>query len=204
MTLRGGELALIDVSELDQASAFADACAGLISPSMGAVCFLGRDWTRLPARTADALRGRIGRLFCRGNWLDHLSLLENILLPALHHTHRPLAELRDEAARLARRFSLPGVPVGRPGEFMQSDLQRAACVRAFLGNPAMIILEEPTAAVYPDIMPVLVNTMREARNRGAAVIWLVEDNKVWRDPSIPATHRYRMAAHELVEVARRT
>ena len=37
------------------------------------------------------------------------------------------------------------------------DLQRAACVRAFLGTPDLVLLERPDEGVYPDIMPPLIN-----------------------------------------------
>jgi phospholipid/cholesterol/gamma-HCH transport system ATP-binding protein len=202
LNLLGGELALIRVEEQQQGTVLGDACTGLGLPPKGQVSFLGRKWSQLPPDTANALRGRIGRVFARGNWVGHLSLLENVLLPQLHHTRRPLAELRDEAVLLAENFDLPGVPMGYSKGFMPVDLQRMACVRAFIGQPMLILLEEQSEGCFKEMMQNLINAIGEARNRGAGVLWLTSDKFIWRDKSIPATRRYRLAGRQLMEVSR--
>jgi len=197
----GGDLFLIRLARSEQTSTFADACAGIIQPLRGAVYFLGRNWQRLRPDHANALRGRIGRVFTRANWIKHLSLLENIMLPQLYHTHRRAAGIRYEAGELAERFGLPGVPLGLPGDFTPADLQRAACVRAFLGRPSLLLLQEPTIGMPSEILPPLIQAIRDARNRGAAVIWLTRESGIWNDASIPSTHRYRLVARKLMEVS---
>jgi phospholipid/cholesterol/gamma-HCH transport system ATP-binding protein len=102
---------------------------------------------------------------------------------------------------LAERFGLPGVPLGLPGDFTPADLQRAACVRAFLGRPSLILLQEPTIGVASEILPPLIQVIQDARNRGAAVIWLTRESAIWNDTSIPTTHRYRLVARQLMEVS---
>src|SRR5262245_66266708 len=126
MTLHAGELALIHVEHLQRALTFADTCSGLVSPAQGHVLFLNQDWARVPSDLANALRGRIGRVFTSSTWLQHLSLLDNVVLRQLHHTHRPFAELRDEAAQLAARFGLPGFTAGRPRDCMAEGVERGA------------------------------------------------------------------------------
>jgi len=201
LELFGGDLFLIRLARSEQTSTFADACSGIIQPLRGAVYFLGRNWQKLRPDLANALRGRIGCVFSRANWINHLSLLENILLPQLYHTNRRTTGIRDEAAELAERFGLPGVPLGLPGDFTPLDLQRAACVRAFLGRPSLLLLQEPTIGMASEILPPLIQTIRDARNRGAAVIWLTRESAIWNDTSIPATHRYRLVARKLMEVS---
>jgi len=199
--LSGGELALIRIENRQQGAMLADACAGLIRPQSGAVQFLGKDWSVLPPDIANALRGQIGRVFSKGGWLSHLTLLENILLSQLHHTRRPVEDLRDEACRLAQHYNLPGVPMGRPNDVVQLDLRRAACVRAFIGWPSLIVLEDPTSGGFSEMIPKLINTIRDSLNRGAAVIWLTVGNTLWRDQTIPATYRHRFAGGKLMEVS---
>jgi phospholipid/cholesterol/gamma-HCH transport system ATP-binding protein len=126
--------------------------------------------------------------------------MENILLPQRHHTRRSVRRLLDEAGGLAQQFGLPGVPLDLPGDIPAADLQRAACVRAFLGRPALIVLEEPTAGIYLEIISALMNAVREARERGAAVIWLTQKSLIWRDPTLPVSQRYRLVAGKLMEV----
>ncbi len=202
MTLHPSELAMIHVEHLQRATSFADACSGLTPPAAGRVCFLNQDWSRLQADMAHALRGQIGRVFARGSWLPHLSLLDNVVLRPAHHTRQRFAALRDEAVQLAERFGLPGFPAGAPRDMMPADLQRAACVRAFIGDPALILLEEPTAGVYPDILVPLINVIRLARRGGCAVVWFTAQQAIWSDASIPVTARYRLAGQHLVEVNR--
>lgn len=202
LNLIGGELSLIRIEERQQGMVLGDACAGLIMPRKGQVYFLGKEWSRLPPDTANGLRGRIGRVFSMGCWMGHLSVLENILLPQLHHTRRPLTELRDEAAGLAEKFDLPGLPLGHSNDNLPADLQRAACVRAFMGQPVLILIEEQSPGCFKEMMPNLINAIRKARDRGAAAMWLTSDKFIWRDHTIPAARRYRLAGRKLMEVSR--
>ncbi|MGD9120609.1 MAG: hypothetical protein PVG59_07995, partial [Desulfobacterales bacterium] len=103
-----GDLILIRLARLEQTIGLADACAGILKPSRGAVRFLGRNWPELPPDQANALRGRIGRVFKTGNWVNHLSVMDNILLLQRHHTRRSVHRLCDEAGQLSQKFGLPG------------------------------------------------------------------------------------------------
>jgi len=202
LDLHGGEMVMINLQHSRQGSILADACAGLIRPQRGTIQFLGKTWSALPPDTENALRGRIGRVFMKGNWISHLTLLENILLPQLHHTRRSTEELCEEAGRLAEGFGLPGVPAGFPGMFQRADLRIAACIRAFLGPLSLVLLEDPTAEGHPEMVPHLVNTIQKARGSGTAVIWMITQEKIWRDRSIPTNTRYRLAGGKLMEVSR--
>jgi phospholipid/cholesterol/gamma-HCH transport system ATP-binding protein len=202
LSVCAGDLVMIRLARLEQTAAFADACAGIIEPSSGAVSFLGRNWKELKPDHANALRGRIGRVFKTGNWVNHISLMDNILLPLSHHTRKSARQLSDEAGELAVRFGLPGLPLGLPGDFTAADLQRAACVRAFMGRPSLILLEEPTSGIFLEIISALMDAVRKARERGAAVIWLTRKELIWNDQTLPVTQRYRLVAEKLMEVTR--
>lgn len=200
--LVGGELSMIRIESRQQGTALADTGAGLIIPRHGKITFLGKRWLELRPDIANGLRGRIGRIFSKGSWVGHLSVLDSLLLPQLHHTRRSVAELRDEAAMLAENFDLPGLPVGHPDDTLPIDLQRAACVRAFMGQPVLILIEESNPGCFKEMMPSLMNAIRNARDRGAAVLWLTSDKFIWRDHSIPAGRRYRLAGRRFMEVSR--
>ena len=200
LSVGGGDLVLIRLARLEQTAAFADACAGIIKPHSGFVRFLGRNWQDLRPDQANALRGRIGRVFKTGNWINNLSLLDNMLLPQRHHTRRSTRQLCEEAGKLADQFGLPGIPLGLPGDLTAAELQRAACVRAFMGRPLLILLEEPTSGIFLEIISALMDAVREARDRGAAVIWLTRKGLIWNDQTLPVTRRYRLIAEKLMEV----
>lgn len=201
LRLARGELTMIEPGDAMHSAEFADSCVGLIEPLAGEVRFLGVDWTKIGADAATLLRGRIGRLVSAGAWLPGLDMVENVLLPQLHHTRRPLIDLRDEAARLARQFGLPGLPAVRPGELAPGELQRAGLVRAFLGRPRLIVLERATEGIYPEILQPLINAIRDLRERGGAVLWLTLDPRVWSDTTIPADARHRLIGGRLTGAA---
>ena len=201
LRLARGELAMIEPGDAVRGAEFADSCVGLIEPLAGQVRFLGVDWTQVGADAATLLRGRIGRLVSAGAWLPGLDMVENVLLPQLHHTRRPLVELRDEAARLARHFGLPGLPSARPGDLAPGELQRAGLVRAFLGRPRLVVLERATEGIYPEVLQPLINAIRDLRERGGAVLWLTLDPRVWSDATIPADARHRLLGGRLTGAA---
>jgi phospholipid/cholesterol/gamma-HCH transport system ATP-binding protein len=170
----------------------------VVRPASGSARFLGLDWSTLDDDEVNALRALIGRVFYRGGWLDHLSVADNVLMPLLHHTREPRPRLLDAAALMAREFGLPGLPTVEPALCTPADLQRAACVRAFLGAPRLVLLEHPTVGLYPEIMSALVSAIRRACNRGAAVLWMTRSQSVWRDAWLPVTRRLRLAGRVLL------
>lgn len=205
LRLGAGELALVRLERGAVRLPLGDAAEGLADLHDGTAAFLGKDWRDVPAGEASALRGRIGRVFdavgvgATGiGWVANLDVDENVMLAQRHHTRRPSPEIEAEAAKLARMFGLPGLPRGRPGQTRVPDLQRAACVRAFLGAPELILLERPAQGVFPEIMPPLINAVRSARNRGAAVVWLTDTPGVWNDRGIRPTWRCVMSGSQML------
>jgi phospholipid/cholesterol/gamma-HCH transport system ATP-binding protein len=201
LALAPGEVVLVHAPRPVQGTLLANLCAGVVAPDAGVVRFLGHDWSGLDSDDFNALRGLIGRVFLRGSWLDHLSVAENVLMPALHHTHRSRARLMEEASRLAREFGLPGLPGGDPAATERGELQRAACVRAFMGAPRLVLLEHPTAGLYPRIVAPLLGAIRGSCSRGAAVLWITLSEAVWRDRWIPVSRRLRLVGRSLISAA---
>ncbi|MBV8167309.1 MAG: ABC transporter ATP-binding protein [Alphaproteobacteria bacterium] len=202
LQLMAGELALIEVPDPARSDWFADLCSGLVPLSDGAVRFAGRDWAQMPHDYAAALRGRIGRVFEHGGWIDFVDLSTNIMLSQLHHTRTEAPALRASATALARFFGLPGLPLGRPSSLSAADRARAACVRAFLGEPALLLLQSPLQGQFADLKTPLLDALASARARGTAVIWLTHYGLVWSDRTFPADHRMRLDERGLTTVRR--
>lgn len=202
LRLRRGELALVRLEAGHLRTPLADAAQGLVEPLQGSVRFLGAPWPSLSSTALAAARAKIGRVFDEPAWISELDMDENITLAQEHHSRRPLAAIRENAAELARRFSLPGLPLGRPSLMLAPDLRRAACVRALLGTPELLILERPACGVYPEIMPALMASVGAARARGAAVLWTTDNAEEWNDAGIRPTIRCTMTGSQLSIVAR--
>lgn len=193
-----GDLVLVQPGDDQHEQLLAEAACGLALPARGTVRFLAHAWSELPADQANALRGRIGHLVRRGAWIPYLTLLDNILLAQLHHTRRPYAEIRAEAAWWATWFGLPGLPTGRPAEVPPGILQRTACVRAFLGTPSLILIESMPGSLGDGLLAALINAMRVVRDRDAAVLWFCQDADLFGDSSLPATRRLRLRGDAIV------
>jgi len=190
--LMPGECALIETRETFRAALFADLCTGMSPLASGVARCMGLDWTELGEREVWALRGRVGRIATKGAWVDLFGTHMNIMMPQLHHTRTSTARIVDEAQRLGQRFGLPGLPVLPPTRLSAMDLRRASCVRAFLGEPSLLLLEEPVHEQPLDLYQAFLEVMTNARDRGAAVIWFASDPAVWRGYCGATTRRLRL------------
>lgn len=201
LALLPGELLLVQAHDPALIRGFTDLCCGLIPAAEGVVRVLGRDLATLSPEEARALRARIGVVPLEGGWAPHVSVAESILLPALAHRLAPEAELRERAAELCRRFGLPGLPLDPPEALGAAELARAACARAFLGRPRLLLLESPLRGdAVPDLRQPLLEAIAAAREAGC--LWLTTSLSVWSDRAIPAHRRYRLGAAGLRRVQR--
>lgn len=199
LDLRAGELQLIHSPDVDLSTSIADLLLGLRRSDRGSVRFDGARWDEMPEAEAFRLRGRIGRVLTHGNWITTWSVMDNVLLPARHHTVMPAGQLRELACGLARQFGLPGLPVLLPGECAAADLERAACVRAFLGRPRLVILEHPLDDGGSGLLPALMSAVQRLRRRGGAVIWMTRDRSLLERRDISADRRYRIVGGLLLD-----
>jgi phospholipid/cholesterol/gamma-HCH transport system ATP-binding protein len=193
-----GDSVLIGVEDPAQVAEFADLCCGLIPLQEGSVHFLGVDWARASYAQASMLRGRIGQAHGANSWIGFLSADENILLQQLHHTRVAESVLRERAAGLSQQFGLPGLPLSLPNELAFEDLVRADFVRAFLGDPPLLILRNPALEQVADVTSAVLNALTASHYRRAASIWLTSGDILWNDLTLPVTSRLRLAEHGLV------
>lgn len=117
---------------------------GLEPPSAGSVSVLGTDpWTLAPKELARFRNQRIGFVFQDHHLLPQLTVVENVLVPALAGTGAGAAE-RDRAAALLTRVGLGDRLLHRPGQLSGGERQRVAICRALITSPPVILADEPT------------------------------------------------------------
>ena len=199
LSLGAGDLVLIHLEASYLRLPMRDVALGLIEPMEGQVSFAGREWISVRPDEADLMRSQVGCVICEQAWISNLDVDENITLSRRHHTRDSAADIEAEASQLAQLLGLPGLPRGRPWQLRRSDLRRAACVRAFLGRPKLILLETPAVSGYSDVYPVLINLCSTARKRGTAVLWLSDDKRLWGDRGLRPTARYVMSGTQVLE-----
>ena len=200
LRLMAGDCFVVEERDPQRATMFADMCSGLVPLDAGQVSFMGLDWTEMKDRQLNALRGRIGRIARRPSWPGFVPMHLAIMLQQLHHTTRTQDGLLAEAARLAASFGLPGLPTQAPDRMSEADLCRAACVRAFLGRPHLLLLEDPLEGGPQELANPFLEALTEARDRGAGIIWLVRNAAVWQRYRSGVTATWRLADDGLAAV----
>ena len=203
LALGPGELLVIDAEVAEQEEAMVDMALGLRPPADGVVRFLGHAWPDLDGDFAAALRGRVGLIPRRGGWMGELSTLANVLLQARFHQRTDALVLVEEARRLATRFFMPGLPLDPVTAMHPRDRLRAACVRAFVADPVLVVVETPLATTWGSLLSPLIEAMQTVRERGGAVLWCLTDDPLFDDPSLPADRRLRLRGRTLLQATAR-
>ena len=135
--------------------------AGLTRPARGRVTLLGED-----ARAVETRR-RIGVLGHGIGIYDELSAFENLrLFGRLYGLENPARTAKEWLARTG----LDRVQDGLVREFSRGMRQRLAVARAFLHNPALLLLDEPFTALDDRAIAVLQQLLAEARSRGCTIV----------------------------------
>lgn len=148
-------------------------------PSAGDYHLAGQDVLRATPDQLAALRNRlIGFVFQSFNLLPRLSALDNVALP-LGYRGVPLGESRERARAVLEQVGLAQRSAHRPADMSGGQRQRVAIARALVGEPSLILADEPTGnldtATAEDIMALLL-----ALNRDQGVTLVI----VTHDPGI--------------------
>jgi ABC-type lipoprotein export system ATPase subunit len=152
--------------------------AGIDTPSSGCVRFLGRDLGGLSDRARTlARRGAVGLVFQFFHLLPHLSVLDNVLLPAAIAGAGP--EDGPRARALLARVGLGGRD-GQPVQQLSGgEMQRVAICRALLRRPRLLLADEPTGNLDEanglEVMDLLLGVARE---EGSALVYVTHSREL--------------------------
>lgn len=191
-TVRRGECAWVEGASIRDGGMLADAAQGLVRPIRGAVLVGGRDWAGMKPRAAGRIRGGIGRVFAESGWVSNLDVDENILLRVAHRSWRFDRSLRGRMDVVAERLGVAPVPEGRPARVPHARLQEMQWVRAFLGDPELIVLERPMAGVPSSRLEALAAEVARATRRGGAVLWIAGPDEAATRLALPIHWRFRL------------
>jgi putative ABC transport system ATP-binding protein len=116
----------------------------LDSPTSGSYVFNGQEVAGLPeARLAEVRKENIGFIFQSFNLVDELTVRENIELALLYHSV-PAAERRARVDAVMDKVGIGHRAKHRPSQLSGGQQQRVAVARALVGNPKLILADEPT------------------------------------------------------------
>ena len=146
----------------------------------GAIFFEGEDISD-PRVDARAVRRRMGVVFQSYNLFPHLSVLENLTLAPrkVHGVGKATAEAR--ARELLVRFGLADKVDEHPDRLSGGQQQRVAMARAMATDPALLLLDEVTAALDPELTGEVLDIMRQLALDGTTMVLATHEMAFARD-----------------------
>ncbi|MEW1952693.1 amino acid ABC transporter ATP-binding protein [Terrabacter sp. NPDC080008] len=135
----------------------------------GVISLAGVDITD-PRVDADEVRARTGIVFQSYNLFPHLTVLDNVTL-APRRVHRvPRAEAERRAMGMLERVGLAEKARARPDDLSGGQQQRVAIARAMVNSPQLLLLDEVTSALDPELVGEVLDLLRELREEGMTMI----------------------------------
>ncbi|GHA17345.1 ABC transporter [Streptomyces tauricus] len=156
-------------------------CANLLEEIDDGAIWLDDEEITDPRADQDAVRRRIGVVFQAYNLFPHMTVLENITLAPrrVHGTGRAEAEAR--ARELLDRLGLGAKADEYPDRLSGGQQQRAAIVRALAVRPRLLLLDEVTAALDPELVGEVLNVVRDLKEEGMTMVLATHEMGFARD-----------------------
>jgi putative ABC transport system ATP-binding protein len=177
--VEGGEVVLLMGPSGSGKTTLLSVMGCILRPSSGRIQIHGQDVTGLSERKIPGIRlKQIGFIFQGFNLFPTLSAGENVEISLdLHGVRGRKAKLR--AAELLDQVGLADKYRAYPADLSGGQKQRVAIARALAGEPAIILADEPTAALDSSSGRMVMNMLKElAHERSRAVVIVTHDNRV--------------------------
>jgi polar amino acid transport system ATP-binding protein len=145
-------------------------CANLLEEIDDGAIWLDDEEITDPRADQDAVRRRIGVVFQAYNLFPHMTVLENITLAPrrVHGVSRSRAE--EHARELLDRLGLGAKADEYPDRLSGGQQQRAAIVRALAVRPRLLLLDEITAALDPELVGEVLAVVRDLKDEGMTMV----------------------------------
>ncbi len=154
------------------------AAGALLTPEGGQVRIGGQDPYALGPEARARFRAEtIGFVFQQFHLVPYLSVLDNVLAPALA---APLPGSRDRAEALIAQFQLQHRRDHVPAELSTGERQRAALARALLNQPKLLLADEPTGNLDRENADIILGALAAFAQNGGAVLLVSHDDHATR------------------------
>jgi polar amino acid transport system ATP-binding protein len=145
-------------------------CVNLLEPiDEGRIVVDGREVTA-PGVDVNAVRRRIGIVFQAFNLFPHMTVLANVTLGPRKALKLPRKEAEQEALELLDRFGLAGRRDDYPDRLSGGQQQRVAILRALAMRPKLMLLDEVTSALDPELVGEVLALVRELAEGGMTMV----------------------------------
>ena len=155
-----------------------------IHPTRGQIQMFNQDVTKITTAKRAQLRRRIGIVFQDFRLLDHLTTWENVALP-LRVVGKQIDDYREDVTDLLQWVGLGDRMHAYPSVLSGGEKQRAAIARAVIGKPELLLADEPTGNVDPQMARRLLRLFIELNRLGTSVLIATHDHQLMRQYKAP-------------------
>ncbi len=156
-------------------------CVNLLEePTSGTVFIEGEDITDIDA-DIDMIRTRIGMVFQQFNLFPHLTVLKNLTIAQTKVLKRPKADAELIAREMLERVGVPEKLNEYPIRLSGGQQQRVAIARALCMNPDMMLFDEPTSSLDPELVGEVLSVMRSLAKDGMTMMVVTHEMGFARD-----------------------
>ncbi len=121
------------------------------------------------------LRKKVGMVFQQYNLFPHKTAIENIMMAPIHVLKQSKEEVEERAFKLVKKVRLEGKEQSYPGELSGGQQQRVAIARSLAMNPDVMLFDEVTAALDPETVKEVLNTIQELAEEGMTCILVTHE-----------------------------
>jgi polar amino acid transport system ATP-binding protein len=158
-------------------------CVNALEPIDAGVICMGGERVSGPGIDLDRLRREVGIVFQSYNLFPHMTVLDNVTLAPRRVLRQPRAEAEATAERLLRRIGLWDKASEYPDRLSGGQQQRAAIARALAMGPRLLLLDEITSALDPELVSEVLDIVRELAAEGMTMVLATHEMSFARDVS---------------------
>jgi polar amino acid transport system ATP-binding protein len=156
-------------------------CINLLEPVDEGRIFIAGEEITGKGVNVDRIRRRVGIVFQSFNLFPHMRVLDNVTLAPRKVAKRPKAEAEADAMALLERFGLAEKAEQLPDRLSGGQQQRVAIVRALAMQPDLLLLDEVTSALDPELVAEVLQVIRELAAGGMTMLIATHEMGFARD-----------------------
>jgi polar amino acid transport system ATP-binding protein len=171
-------------------------CINGLETIQGGEIRLGGDRVSGPGVDVNRLRQLVGIVFQSFNLFPHMSVLENVTLAPTKVLNVPHVEAEAKAMILLKRIGLEAKAREYPDRLSGGQQQRVAIVRALAMEPQLMLLDEITSALDPELVSEVLNIVRDLAGQGMTMLLATHEMGFAREVASKVCFLYEGVVHE--------